>query len=270
MSCAIVVPVYRTGLSPLEQLCLLRLRHFFRTDVYLAAPQGLCLDAYLSMWPELQVKVFDPAYFASVKTYNKLMLDPRFYESFASTYEWMLIHQLDAFLFHGDLQSFCEMPFDYFGAPWMPAQLVHPFIHEGHLLKLLGTRVSVGNGGLSLRRLRTTLELLTTPRSKPQRWFANEDGFFAYWGKKSLKFKSCPFEVATRFAFETQPEALYALNGNTLPFGCHGLPKYSQKFYAEMMLPLLAQMDEMESGLVEASMAALLESRPPVQTQTKN
>ncbi len=258
MSCAIVVPVYRTGLSPLEQLCLLRLRHFLPSDAYLAAPKGLCLDAYLSLWPELQVKVFDPAYFASVKTYNKLMLDPRFYESFAGGYEWMLIHQLDAFLFHGDLESFCEMPFDYFGAPWLPAQLVHPFIQKGYLLKLLGTRVSVGNGGLSLRRLEPTLELLTSSFAKPQCWTANEDGFFAYWGLKSRKFRSCPLDVAARFAFEAQPEALLALNGNTLPFGCHGLPKYSQRFYAKLMRPLLAQTDGVEPQLIDTFMASLL------------
>lgn len=261
MNCAIVVPVYRTELSSLERLCLMRLRHLFPVNVYLAAPKGLFLGEYLNLWPELQIKVFDPAYFASVKTYNKLMLDPRFYESFAGAYDWMLIHQLDAFLFHGDLESFCEMPFDYFGAPWLPGQLVHPLIHKGYLLKLLGTRVSVGNGGLSLRRLRPTLELLTAPEAKPHRWEANEDGFFAYWGRRSRKFKSCPMEVAARFAFEAHPEALYALNGNTLPLGCHGLPKYSQKFYAALMLPLLAQMEQVEPRLVDAAMAALLQGQ---------
>ena len=117
MNFAIVVPVYRTELSPLEKLCLLRLRHLFPANAYLAAPRGLCLDAYINLWPELRVKVFDPAYFASVKTYNKLMLDPGFYQPFACTYEWMLIYQLAAFLFHGDFGSFCEMTFDYVGAP---------------------------------------------------------------------------------------------------------------------------------------------------------
>lgn len=257
MNCAIGVPVYREWMTPLERLCLVRLRHFFRNDVFLIAPEGLCLDAYLNGWPELRCERFDPAYFGSVLSYNKLMLEPQLYRRFQS-YEWLLIHQLDAFLFHGGLESFCEMPFDYFGAPWVPGQLVHPFIHKGYLLKLFGTRVSVGNGGLSLRRLRPTLELLAAPHAKPQRWEANEDGFFAYWGKKGRKFRSCPLEVAARFAFEAKPEALYALNGNTLPLGCHGLPKYSQKFYAGLMLPLLAQMEQVEPDLVEAGMAALL------------
>jgi hypothetical protein len=238
-------------------VCLLRLRHFFRAEVVLIAPENLGLDAYLGIWPELRCERFGQAYFSSVLSYNKLMLEPEFYGRFRS-HEWLLIHQLDAFLFHGDLQPFCEMEFDYFGAPWLPAQLVHPFIQKGYLLKLLGTRVSVGNGGLSLRRVGPTLELLTAPRAQPQRWTANEDGFFAYWGLKSRKFRSCPLDVAVRFAFEAQPEALYALNGNVLPFGCHGLPKYSQKFYAEVMRPLLARTEGVEPGLIEASMASLL------------
>lgn len=257
MNCVIGVPVYRDRMTPLETVCLLRLRHFFREDVVLIAPENLDLDAYLSLWPELRCERFDPAYFSSVLSYNKLMLEPQLYGRFRS-HEWLLIHQLDAFLFHGDLQRFCEMPFDYFGAPWLPAQLVHPFIHKGYLLKLFGTRVSVGNGGLSLRRLRPTLELLSASFAKPQHWIANEDGFFAYWGLKSRKFRTCPLDVAARFAFEVQPEALYALNGNTLPLGCHGLPKYSQKFYAELMKPLLAQTEGVGLHLIETSMASLL------------
>ncbi|MDW5443935.1 DUF5672 family protein [Polaromonas sp. SM01] len=260
MSYAIVVPVYRTWLSPLEQLCLLRLRHFFRADVYLAAPQGLCLDAYLSLWPELQVKNFDPAYFASVKTYNKLMLDPRFYESFATRYEWMLIHQLDAFLFHGDLESFCAMPFDYFGAPWVPGQWVHPQINKGYLLKLFGTQVSVGNGGLSLRRLAPTIALLTTESRSAAGWAVNEDAFFGYWGLRSRVFRSCPLETAARFSFESHPDILYEMTGQNVPFGCHGLPKYHQAFYAKLMRPLLAQMRELEPDLIDASMSELLGS----------
>jgi hypothetical protein len=257
MNCVIGVPVYRDWMTPLETVCLLRLRHFFRDDVVLIAPEGLRLDAYQSLWPELRCERFAPAYFGSVLSYNKLMLEPQLYARFSS-HEWLLIHQLDAFLFHGDLQPFCEMTFDYFGAPWLPAQLVHPFIHKGYFLKLLGTRVSVGNGGLSLRRLGATLELLTTSGAKPQHWAANEDGFFAYWGVKSRKFKSCPFDIAARFAFEAQPETLYAMNGNTLPLGCHGLPKYSQKFYAELMLPLLAEMEGVEPHFIETSIATLL------------
>jgi len=250
--------VYRTELSPLEQLSLLRLRHLFSVDVYLAAPQGLCLDAYLNLWPELQVKFFDSAYFASVKTYNKLMLELRFYETFVSAYEWMLIHQLDAFLFHGDLESFCAMPFDYFGAPWVPAQWVHPKISSGYFLKLFGTRVSVGNGGLSLRRLEPTISLLKAEAGSAAGWPVNEDAFFGYWGMRSPVFRSCPLEIAARFSFEANPGVLFEMTGRDVPFGCHGLPKYHQAFYAKLMRPLLAQMPELAPGLIETSMSELL------------
>lgn len=243
MSCAVIIPVYRAWMAPFEKISFLRLRQLIPDDVYLVAPDGLCLDEYLCLWPELHCECFDAGYFASVSSYNKLMLSPKLYLRFADHYEWMLVHQLDAFLFHADLQQFCNSPYDYFGAPWIPGQFVHPRLSNGHLLKMFGTKITVGNGGLSLRRLSATLELLTSKRLGADRWRYNEDGFYAYWGIKSKGFKSCPLEVAARFAFEREPEMLYRMNGQVLPLGCHGLPKYNQEFYSSIINPLLPDIE---------------------------
>ncbi|MDO8343838.1 MAG: DUF5672 family protein [Cellvibrio sp.] len=249
MSCAVIIPVYRSCMTPFEKVSLLRLRQLIHDDVYLIAPNGLCLDEYLRLWPDLRCERFDPRYFASIASYNKLMLSPDLYLRFAAGYEWVLIHQLDAFLFHADLSRFCNSSYDYFGAPWIPGQLVHPVFSNPRLLKLFGTRVTVGNGGLSLRRILPTVDLLTSKRDGADRWSHNEDGFYAYWGIRSKSFRSCPLEVAALFAFERDPEMLYRLNGQVLPLGCHGLPKYTQEFYTSIINPLLPDIEGVDSEL---------------------
>lgn len=251
MSCAVIIPVYRSWMAPFEKISFLRLRQLIPDEVYLVAPDGLCLDEYLRLWPGLRYECFDPWYFTSVSSYNKLMLSPDLYFRFAARHEWMLVHQLDAFLFHADLQQFCNSPYDYFGAPWIPGQLVHPRFSDARLLKIFGIKVTVGNGGLSLRRIAPTLDLLTTERLGAERWRHNEDSFYAYWGIRSKGFRSCPLEVAARFAFEREPEILYRLNRQTLPLGCHGFQKYNQEFYAPIINPLLADIEEIDNELVK-------------------
>lgn len=239
MDCVIVVPVYRSWMSPFEKISLLRLRQLIPDGVYLVAPEGLCLDEYLTLWSELNCEWFDAEYFVSILSYNKLMLSSGFYSRFASRYKWILVHQLDAFLFHAELQQFCESPYDYFGAPWLNGQFVHPIFRNRYLLEMFGTKITVGNGGLSLRRISSTLNLLESKRFFADHWPHNEDGFYAYWGIKSKMFKSCPFDSALLFAFEKDPEILFRLNGNVLPLGCHGLPRYNQPFYSSIITPLL-------------------------------
>jgi len=251
MSCAVIVPVYRYEMEPFEKISLLRLQQLIPDDVYLVAPDGLCLDEYVNIWPDIRIEYFDSSYFKSVLTYNKLMLSIELYLRFSERYDWILVHQLDAFLFHENLKKFTDTRYDYFGAPWIPSQVVHPNYKNSYMLKLFGTKISVGNGGLSLRRISSTLELLNSKQTQPTSWSHNEDGFFAYWGVKSKKFKCCTFEMASQFAFEKNPEALFRMNGKKLPLGCHGLPRYNQKFYISIIRPLLNNIMGVDDALIE-------------------
>lgn len=250
MSCVIVIPVYKTHMTSFERASLLRLRQLFSKNVYLVAPDGLPLGEYFRLWPDIGCERFPSFYFSDISAYNKLMLSSAFYLRFSFAYDWMLVHQLDAFLFHADLQKFCGTSYDYFGAPWLEGQLVHRFFVNPRLLKLFGTKVYVGNGGLSLRRIESTLNLIRSKSVEIGWWRHNEDAFYAYWGIKSKIFRSCPLNIAANFSFEKDPEALYSLNNFTLPFGCHGLPKYSQGFYAEIINPLLAKIEGADCKLI--------------------
>lgn len=249
MSCCIAIPVYRELVDPLEVASFLRLRQVAKQDVYLVAPEALDLFSYRQLWPEIRELRFEAKHFKDIAAYNRLLLSPMFYERFAPRYDWLLIHQLDAFLFHGNVEQFCAMPYDYFGAPWLPAQLIHSWIVSPRLLKLFGRRIDVGNGGLSLRRIDSILGLLRTRRSEAANWGNNEDGFFSYWGRFSPDFKSSPLEIARYFAFENEPSRLLEINGGMLPFGCHAYAKYQPQVYAEMINPLLSEIDGLSEAL---------------------
>jgi hypothetical protein len=250
MVCVVVIPIYRSKLEPFEKISLLRLKQLIKKDVYLIAPDDLCIDEYKNLWSNISIKYFSSEFFKSVLTYNKLMLSTEMYERFASEYEWMLVYQLDAFLFHANLDQFVNSTYDYFGAPWIPSQLVHPRFKNPYLLKILGAKVSVGNGGLSLRRISSTLKLLRSKYTHPEGWSHNEDGFFAYWGVRSSSFKSCTFEMGSQFAFEKNPEILFRVNGEKLPLGCHGLPKYNDEFYISIIRPLLNDIAGVDDALI--------------------
>ena len=77
------------------------------------------------------------------------MLSSEFYRRF-SKFEYILIYQLDAFVFKDQLNYWCKKGYDYIGAPWF----------EGfHLTKTGVNIIGVGNGGFSLRRVKTHIDL---------------------------------------------------------------------------------------------------------------
>lgn len=93
---------------------------------------------------------FHENYFKSIDGYNKLMLSPSFYKAF-SNYEYILIYQLDAWVFKDELQHWCNQKYDYIGAP----------IYQNN--KLIG----IGNGGFSLRKVDYCLKVLAYPKFLP-------------------------------------------------------------------------------------------------------
>lgn len=88
---------------------------------------------------------FDDKWFESVSTYSVFMLTKEFYEKFTS-YEFLLIYQLDAWVFRNELEYWCAQGYDYLGAPWF---------------KDATTMYSkAGNGGFSLRNVRACLDAI--------------------------------------------------------------------------------------------------------------
>ena len=149
---AIAVPVYRGSLSDDEQVSIRHLQYFlgdFTTYAFL--PEGL--DNPLRGFAEIRLP---GRFFRSVETYSRLLLSEDFYRRFES-HEFLLIYQLDCLVFSNRLNDWCDRGFDYLGAPWLadPERPARGFSR-------------VGNGGLSLRRVSSCLEVLTA-RRRPSR-----------------------------------------------------------------------------------------------------
>jgi hypothetical protein len=75
-SCAVVIPVYRKVLEPLEEFSLdYSLERLRGRDLFFIAPQGLDLSYYRARYPQVSVVLFPDVYFASIQGYNRLLLD---------------------------------------------------------------------------------------------------------------------------------------------------------------------------------------------------
>jgi hypothetical protein len=143
---AIVTPLHRFPLTPDEEMSIRHLRQYLgRFDRYIIGPRTLP-----SEFADFQLRRFPRRFFESVQSYSKLLVTKDFYRAFAD-YEYILIYQPDCLVFSSDLEGWCRAGWDYVGAPW--------FKDFGS--DLAGGLWAVGNGGLSLRKVSTALDVLT-------------------------------------------------------------------------------------------------------------
>ena len=240
---AVVIPTHKEELTPLEKISLAQCRKVLgRYPLIFFAPEGKIFSYFE---PGDMIAHFPPQYFRSIDTYCKLMLSPNFYETFKD-FEYILIYQLDAFVFYDALEDFCSLGYDYIGAPW-PYYSWRSFIHD--------KTPRVGNGGFSLRKVEKFYKIVKTfAASTKFRYVVEEsleDGFFAMCGTLNPEiFKIAPVEVAKTFSMEWYPDRHVKKLGNVLPFGCHNWNKFSADFYIELfaqlgydLRPFRAQMD---------------------------
>ena len=116
----IVIPVYKDVLDTNEYKSLSQcLKILYKHPICLIGPEDLNYSVYNEVFSKYGVKfdieTFDSNYFKSVAGYNKLMLSRFFYERFSS-YKYMLIYQLDAYVFKDELDYWCDKDYDYIGA----------------------------------------------------------------------------------------------------------------------------------------------------------
>ncbi|RYU82896.1 DUF5672 family protein [Hymenobacter persicinus] len=264
---SVVVPIYKRMEDLYEferiswQQCLRVFRHY---DMQLVCPAGFDISDYTRDLAQRgihgRVCRFSDSYFKSTHTYNKLLQSIDFFRTFRD-YEYILITQLDVFLFVDKLQEWCRAGYSYVGAPWFKGFL--PSSEEAELW-------TVGNGGLSLRRIEDCLRVLTT-FSFILPWGATLQESFAEGWKKGLRtlpavlrrlilgnnthhyFNGYPLQEdifwsvicarkfpwytmpspreALNFSFEVLPDVMYKMNNEQLPMGCHAWEKYNVEFW---------------------------------------
>lgn len=232
---AVVIPVYQSELTPAEQLSLGQcLRVLSRYPIIIAKPHALDLSWLLGEYPQLAVKSFENLYFENIEGYNRLLTSGIFYEAFTN-FRYVLIHQLDAFVFADGLEAWCNKNFDYVGAPYLKPnhwQNDQPRFYDNYDKNL---RRILLNGGLSLRNIRACLRFLKVYQLFFGPWLGNEDMLFSltatrlFWLRPWLRLPS--YREAVSFAFEKEPQRCLALNNAQLPFGCHAWQRYDPLFW---------------------------------------
>lgn len=218
---AVVVPIYTNRLTKKEQVSLRQLQKVLGGYPRIfVTPQSLRIEIG-ALGDGFQIERFDDAWFRGVVSYSMLMLQPDFYERFRD-YEYILIYQLDAFVFADRLSAFCGREYDYIGAP----------VRGPGPWDVLGTRV--GNGGLSLRRVAACKLVAESfarmPDGHPLKdlFLPCEDTFFAYCGLRTdIAFRVAPVREALEFSVQDDVQHVHRrLADGWRPFGCHGWDKY--------------------------------------------
>lgn len=235
MKVVVVIPIYKNKLSKTEELSLNQcVKILGEYDIIFACPNGLNPVYQQS---GIKTEEFEPDYFQNIQGYNKLMLESQFYERFLK-YDYILLHQLDAFVFRNDLIYWCNKNYDYIGAPWIAntsivSKLLKPFSSK-NLKKREPIFFKVGNGGFSLRKTKTFFEISKKLKKEikaqlnenQNEIYAIEDVFWSLKAPKYVeKFLIPHYTEAVKFAIDRKPALSLKMNNNKLPFGCHGFNK---------------------------------------------
>ena len=217
----VVIPTYKEELSDFEKISLEQIcRVLNEYNIIFACPETLEIN-YGEAYANCKIERFADKYFADISGYNMLMLSEIFYERFTE-YTYILIAQLDAFIFEDSLLYFVNLGYDYIGAPW-----IHGIRYYRDVYNIIHY---VGNGGLSIRKVTSFINWLTNEKAAINDYIGkiNEDVLIAAYGKDFLKI--IPFQEALQFAFDFDPKKSYQLNANRLPFGIHAWQKYDIDF----------------------------------------
>lgn len=213
----VVIPIYKEHINELEQISLNQVMSvLFDYEIIFAMPEGLQFDYDCNYSREY----FSTRYFESIHTYNELLTKNVFYRRF-ERFRYILIYQLDAFVFEDRLLYFCKLGYDYIGAPWLYGH--NYYLDCEHMIW------HVGNGGLSLRNVNKCMELIENSQTFLSTYKGYEDIFFGI--SNSENFKVAPTEIALAFSFETEVKKCFDLNEKKLPFGCHAWEKYDLEFW---------------------------------------
>lgn len=215
---AIVIPYYHSDLNELEKVSFNQCMKILKDYTIILVVKNTLSETEYPAKGQVQYEIVPESWMESVYSYNRMMLDYDFYIRFKQ-YEYILIYQLDAFVFKDSLMEFCDMDYDYIGAPWLGG-------HE------YGRNIEncvryVGNGGLSLRKVNSMLNILKQCKIEDNTLY--EDMFWA--GCASETFKVAPVKIAMKFSAERNARKIYRFNGNSLPFGCHAWEKYDWEFW---------------------------------------
>jgi hypothetical protein len=222
---SVLIPAYKVAMNPFEKISFQRCRDILSSySRLLICPESLDIREYNACDPQIKAVRFPDHFFNSLMSYSRLCCLPEFYARFLNC-EFILIHQLDCYVFEDKLLYWCERDFDYIGAAWPNYEHMTESkkrISRLPFLKYFLRRA--GQGGFSLRKTKTLLraahrlarlDFLTKRFPEDVLWTTLAGRLFS-------PFRLAEFDEALRFGFDAAPDTCYVLNDKKLPFGCHG------------------------------------------------
>lgn len=233
--CAIAIPVWKRLISENEfksfVQCSIILGKNPLYDILFVTKEGIDEAYYNSIWKlagndsNAKFIKFPEKCFESRLDYSYLLSSKEFYSKFTS-YENILIYQLDAWVFSDELSEWCDKGYDYVGAPWCH------LCKKGNCHENFVSDSFVGNGGLSLRRVDSFIKNLPIEKFENNIFtnIVNEDLYISLISN----FKKPNCVEASRFSVETFASQLIKNNEGRLPFGFHGLKVYDRELFEKL------------------------------------
>ncbi len=242
-SVKVIVPIYDNILNPFERISLEQNWNVLKTYPFVFVhPVGLDISNVMKEFSGCGEEAFSDEYFNGISGYNRLMLSADFYRRFSDK-EYLLICQLDAYVFRDELKFWCNKGYDYIGAPWpVPKFFRLPLFKLWrkyfHSRRRTEKDCKVGNGGLSLRKVSSHIratellrDVIQAHLSKPG-YSANEDLFLSLEvNKHGMNFSYPDYKEALQFSFDKYPDLCFKENNYRLPFGCHAWYKDKMKTF---------------------------------------
>ena len=256
----IIIIAHKSSISEYEEISLKQCFKIFgeKYPIRLLCPNGLDISCYKSIIPNIMVDFIHKVWLMNYRMFEKLKVNHFLYKKYIK-YHYILFYELDAFVFRDELEYWCNLGYDYIGAPW--------FGVFGDSIK--NKFNGVGNGGFSLRKTKShylialicekckfLIKFKRLRLSKKLRlfgyfimsllginyklnkhyfffnyWVGPEDRFWSNIGAKISWFRVADYKQALKFAFELNPRELFDINNQKLPFGVHAWYKYDLDFW---------------------------------------
>lgn len=236
----LVTPTHKAQINKAENVMLKNsLNQHTGVDHFFCIPDNIPIHFFSENYPNSTIVQISSKYFESLQAYNRLLLSSHFYTMFRE-YTYLAILQLDAVLLR-NIEPVIDLDFDYVGAPWRKNIRVSVFKNKLHgnnkrLLWLPFRNVQVGNGGLSIRKIESMIQLTANLEKMPfaenaLSGYQNEDFVISYMCRK-LKMIVPSHAMAETVFVE---EYISAESRELQPYGYHALEKYDLEKYSELV-----------------------------------
>ncbi|GAB3961636.1 hypothetical protein GCM10028805_60980 [Spirosoma harenae] len=245
----IVIPIYKSIPNHFEELSFVRcLKVLKRHSLFVVYPENVDLLLYDKIAKKENVFIekmpLPEGYFIDIYTYSKLLTSIKFYNYFIS-FDYMLIYQLDAYVFTDDLIKWMQKDYDFIGAPI--SEKTNDLIlkkFESDFGVDLQLKNCFLNGGFSLRKIQACINAISYNEAFVEELISKfwpEDVIFLLLFNRNNY--NLPHKLeAIKFSFESFPKDSFKLNNNKLPTGCHAWYRndfdiHDNEFWFEKIIP---------------------------------